>query len=169
MQGFDLWLSTRGAAVATALEERRDHVCESASARFAQQFEMLLLDLPRPDAAAFQRLAFRETPLRLHRLLQVVLRFQTLAVVEREYRWSWGILPRYGITLSHMLEMVRAYFSAARALAPLDQADMQFVEHFERQVLVAVERAAPVEAMRQHQPYSQPYSNGKYANGKRNN
>jgi hypothetical protein len=123
------------------------------------------LDLPRPDAPAFQRLAFEETPRRLHRLLQVALRFQTIAVIEREYRWSWGILPRYGITLRHLLIMVHAYFEAARAALALDQLDRHYFELFERSVLEAIERSAPLDALRKHQPYHTNGSNGHRTNG----
>lgn len=165
MHGLEPWFASRGFSLAVALEEHGNSICETTTAHFAAQFETLMLDLPRPDAPAFQRLAFEETPRRLHRLLQVALRFQTITVIEREYRWSWGILPRYGITLRHMLAMVRAYFESARAALALDSLDRHHFELFERSVLEAVERSAPLETLRLHQPYRTNGSNGHRANG----
>jgi len=40
--------------------------------------------------------------------VQTALQFQTLAVVEREYRWGWGILQRYGVERQHLLALVGA-------------------------------------------------------------
>jgi hypothetical protein len=168
MQRLETLLANRGTAMAVALEDRGATICETTTTRFAALFETLLLDLTRPDVTSFQRLAFEETPRRLHRLLQVALRFQTIAVIEREYRWSWGILPRYGITLRHMQSMVRSYFEAARAILVLDQLDRHFLDVFERAVLDAVERSAPLEALRVYQP-NKLNGNGYNGNGHHGN
>jgi hypothetical protein len=167
MYGFQSWLASRGQAVALALDERSERICDHAAARFAEQYPTLMLDLPRPDAEMFQQLAFRETPRRLHRLLQVALRFQTLAVIEREYRWSWGILPRFGITLAHMHALARTYFESARVLVMFDQTDRPYFELLEMNVLQLIERSAPVDQLRVHLPQQRYYANG-HANGHSN-
>jgi hypothetical protein len=165
MPAFDAWLATRGPAIATALDAHHDLVCETIAARFADQFAGLCYDASRPDAESFQRQTFRETPRRFHRLVQVALRLQSLAVIEREYRWSWGILPRFGVTSRHMHALVRWYFEAVRALASVLPADRPFLDQFETQILVMIDRAATVEQMRAHQPPRVLQTNGHAVKG----
>jgi hypothetical protein len=167
MLTFDSWLDSRGPVLALALEDRRERICDFVSSHFAEQFSTLMLDTNRPDAASFQQNAFYESPRRFHRLLQVALRLQAIMVIEREYRWSWGILPRFGVTQRHMVALVRLYFEAARKFISLDGVDRSYVDELEETVLQTIARSAPVEYLRIHQPQHPGYTNG-HANGHSN-
>jgi hypothetical protein len=160
MLAFEPWLASRGPVVAATIEERRQPICEAVSDHLAAQFESLCFDPDRPDAETFQRRMFRETPIRLHRLLQVALRLRSLSVIEREYRWTWGILPRFGVTARHMHALVRSYFSAARSLSTILAADRPYFDQLETNLLVIIDRAATVEQMRSHQPSRSLQTNG---------
>lgn len=160
MSTLDHWLAARGPSIAGALEERREQICESVSVRFADAFRSLCYDDSRPDADSFQRLTFHETPRRFHRLLQVVLRLQAPSVVEREYRWSAGILPRFGVTDRHMLALVRWYFEAARVAIAIDSSDRQHLNLLEVQVVQMIERSISVESLPQLHPTPSRIQNG---------
>ena len=94
MLKFEAWLAGRGPSIAEALEKQREQICESVSNQLATNFPKLCYDPTRYDAVAFQELTYHETPRRFHRLLQVLLRLQSLAVIEREYRWGWPVVQR---------------------------------------------------------------------------
>lgn len=123
MVPLDEWLAIRGEQYAAVLEERRDQVCRAVTERLAATFPSLCYDPLRPDALAFQQLAYDRTPRRFHRLIQVVLRLQSVVVIEREYRWGWPILQRHNVGQMHLLAHVRWYFEAARRFAPPERAD----------------------------------------------
>lgn len=113
MLKLEAWLAKRGPSIAEALEHQRELICDGVSNQLATNFPTLCYDPTRYDAIAFQQLTFRETPRRFHRLVQVLLRLQSLEVIEREYRWGWPIVRRYGVERHHLLAQVRWYFDAA--------------------------------------------------------
>lgn len=123
MLPFETWLVERGNLVATDINGHYDQICERVSLRMAAAFPNLCFDPVRADAAAFQKQVFRETPRRLHRLIQVVLLCQSIAVVEREYRWGWRILSRYNVERRHMTAHVRWYFEELFTSVALDHDD----------------------------------------------
>lgn len=129
MQTFDDWLAERGPEIAALIDTHADTLCEHVSTRLASSFPTLCYDPARLDAAAFQLQTFRETPRRLHRLLQVVLLCQSPTVIEREYRWGWQLLTRYQVERKHFLAHIRWYFEELFATVPLSSDDkLQIVE-----------------------------------------
>src|SRR3954469_10737766 len=131
MLTLDTWLATRGPGFATVLESRREQICDMVAARLASAFPTLCYDPHRPDALEFQRITFYQTPRRFHRLIQVVLLLQSLEVIEREYRWGWPLLQRFGVTQQHMLSQARWYFEVSYALTTPDPIDMPYLEALE--------------------------------------
>lgn len=123
MLPLEEWLAARGEHYAVALEGRREAVCHAVSERLALTFPNLCYDPARPDAAEFQQLVYDKTPQRFHRLVQVVLRLQSIVIIEREYRWGWPILQRYHVEQLHLISHVRWYFEAARKFVPLERTD----------------------------------------------
>jgi hypothetical protein len=140
MLTLDAWLATRGPGFATAIDARREPICDLVATRMASAFPSLCYDPHRPDALEFQRLTYQQTPRRFHRLMQVVLLLQTPEVIEREYRWGWPILQRYGVGRQHMLSHVRWYFEVTRALTALDPLDAPYIEMLEDKVLQMIEQ-----------------------------
>jgi len=127
MLKLEVWLAQSGPRIAEALESQRELICDSVSNQLATSFPTLCYDPTRYDAIAFQQLTYHETPRRFHRLVQVLLLLQSLEVIEREYRWGWPVVRRYGVERHHMFAQVRWYFEAARehvALNPEDGAQM---------------------------------------------
>lgn len=135
MQGLTEWLGRRGSALAAALDHQREPICELVSIRLAKTYPSLCYDATRIDAESFQKLTFHEAPRRFHRVLQTLLRLAAIELIEREYRWGWGILPRYGVTAEHMLNQVRWYFASARSFVDLDAEDQEQFEALERAIL----------------------------------
>jgi hypothetical protein len=123
MMPFETWLVERGNPVATAINEQYDPICERVTLRMATAFPNLCFDPLRMDATSFQKQVFRETPRRLHRLIQVVLLCQSMAVVEREYRWGWRILSRFNVERRHMIAHARWYFDEVFVSVPLINED----------------------------------------------
>ncbi len=123
MVPLDEWLAVRGEQYAAMLDMRREHICRAVSERLMHAFPSLCYDPARPDATEFQQLAYERTPRRFHRLIQVVLRLQSIAVIEREYRWGWPILQRYHVERIHLISHIHWYFEAARKFAPLERGD----------------------------------------------
>ena len=117
------WLAVRGEHYATALDAHREAICRAVTERLVATYPMLCYDVSRPDAADFQQTVYDKTPRRFHRLIQVVLRLQSIVVIEREYRWGWPILQRYQIEQAHLISHVRWYFEASRKYAPLTRTD----------------------------------------------
>ena len=125
--------------MASALDDQREQICAEVTARMAAAFPLLCYDPTRPDAIAFQQQTFRETPQRLHRLIQAVLRFHVLTVVEHEYQWGWTILPRYGVEQHHLLAQMRFYFAEARARAMMSSEDRTSFDSLEATILQIIE------------------------------
>jgi len=123
MVPLDEWLAVRGEQYAALLDTRREHICRAVTERLMQAFPSLCYDPSRPDATEFQQLVYDRTPRRFHRLIQVVLRLQSVAVIEREYRWGWPILQRYHVQQIHLISHIHWYFEAARKFAPPERTD----------------------------------------------
>lgn len=117
------WLAERGPAVASMVHQQSDTICERVSQRLTSSFPNLCYDPVRFDATTFQRQAHRETPRRLHRLMQVVMLCNSTDVVEREYRWGWRLLPRYRVERRHILAHIRWYFEEVFGSVPLSSED----------------------------------------------
>lgn len=131
MQSLEAWLSTRGSVLAQALDAQRSAICEEVSRRLASEFPDLCPDLPSDDPELSQQIMFQQTPQRFHVILLAALRFHTLAVIEREYCWLWGIVQRFGVRRLHLLQQVRWYFEAAQALVSLSREDRVWLTHLE--------------------------------------
>ncbi len=140
MLTLDTWLATRGPGFAMVLEAQREPLCDMVAARMSSTFPTLCYDTRRPDALEFQQLTFRQTPRRFHRLIQVVLLLQTLEVIEREYRWGWPILQRYGVARQHLLSQVRWYFEVSHALTMPDPIDAPYLEMLEDKVIQIIDQ-----------------------------
>lgn len=119
MSDLKEWLNQRGPAVAQVLATEADNVCAVVSARLERAFPELCDDPERPDREAFRRTTIERSPQRLHALVRLALMARTLAVIEREYHWLWGVVRRYEVEQRHLLGMAGWYFNAARDLPAL--------------------------------------------------
>lgn len=153
MHHLDPWLAQRGPALAVALESQREPICDEVASRLATTFPTLCYDPGRPDAQQFQQQTYQETPRRFHRLIQVLLLFQTLSVIEREYRWGWPLLQRYGVERRHLLTHIRFYFEGTRAKVALSAEDVANLALLEAEILAIVEQVT--------RPEANPHSNGR--------
>jgi hypothetical protein len=135
------WLNVRGPTVANLLDEHNEAICEHVSTRLATAFPQLCYDPLRLNAVSFQKQTYRETPRRFHRLIQVVLLFGTLQVVDREYQWGWRVLVRFNVKQYHLLAQVRWYFEEVFAAVPLSGEDKLRVVELRDTILEIVEAA----------------------------
>lgn len=115
MLTLEAWVARNGAQIAELLENQREPICARVSQLLEEAFPTLCYDPTRQDALSFQQQAFRQTPIRFHTLLQVLLKFQTFQVIKQEYTWGWPIMQRYGIERRHLYALVQWYFDAARS------------------------------------------------------
>ncbi|MGQ9550458.1 MAG: hypothetical protein ACUVSY_16550 [Roseiflexus sp.] len=147
MQSLEAWLGTRGPALAQALDAQRSAICEEVSRRLRAEYPDLCPNLSSDDPELSQQIMFQQTPQRFHVILLAALRFHTLAVVEREYRWLWGIVQRFGVNRLHLLQQVRWYFEAAQMFAPLSHEDRtcltQLESAIEHMILTITSSATP--------------------------
>jgi hypothetical protein len=139
---FEEWLAQRGTVIADLLDAHVDGICDATSAQILRAFPSLCYDPHRFDAVAFQRSAIRQTPHRLHKLVRFVLVFQSMAVVEQEYRWACGVMPRYGVNRTHMLATAGWYFNAARAQVPFGARDKVFFNGMKQMFLQTITHVA---------------------------
>ncbi|MBK9709896.1 MAG: hypothetical protein IPO81_00960 [Kouleothrix sp.] len=164
MQVFETWLEAGGPRVAAILDAHREVICDTVAMRMSTAFPSLCLDPARFDAIAFQQEMFQNTPRRFHRLMQVVLRLQAMVVIEREYRWGWTIIPRYGVARHHVISHARWYFDAARSVAPFRSSDVPYLDDLEGRVLHTIDQitVVPGSAAKRHElnSHSNGYSNG---------
>jgi hypothetical protein len=140
MQTLPAWFAERGAIVAAAVDQHSDAICDRVAGHMAAMFPNLCYDPIRFDAASFQQKAFRETPRRFHRLLQVALLCQSMAIIEREYRWAWKILMRHNVERRHMLAHMRWYFEEVFSLANLSSDDKRHLVEVRDEMLHMIER-----------------------------
>ena len=131
MQSLEAWLSTRGSVLAQALDAQRNAICEDVSRKLAAEYPDLCPNLPSDDPELSQQIMFQQTPQRFHVILLAALRFHTLAVIEREYRWLWVIVQRFGVRRMHLLQQVRWYFEAAQAYTSLSREDRAWLTQLE--------------------------------------
>ena len=122
------------------LRVQGEAICEECSQRLAATFPQLCYDAERPDAAAFQRITFRETPRRFHALVLAILRFQTCSLVDQEYGWAIPILARYGVTRNEIIANIRFYFDAVRHHVTLHSQDRIGLSVLEEAIVQLVER-----------------------------
>jgi hypothetical protein len=169
MHPFNQWLEERGGQVASTINPHAEQICERVSARLAAAFPNLCFDPLRFDATSFQRQAFRETPRRFHRLLQVVLLCHSTAIIEREYRWGWKLLARFNVDRHHMLTQVRWYFEELFASVQLSGDDTLRLVEIRDQILEMIERTTTAtpqvsEVSRRRRDSSNGHANG-HVNG----
>jgi hypothetical protein len=139
MVPLDEWLAVRGDQYAALLDMQREHICRAVSERLKHAFPTLCYDPSRPDATEFQQMVYERTPHRFHRLIQVVLRLQSISVIEREYRWGWPVLQRYRVEQVHLISHIRWYFEAARKFAPLARTDRRPFAQLEARIIQIVQ------------------------------
>lgn len=135
------WLAERGQKIAASLEQRREPICAQVTTRLFTEFPSLCLDTSRADAIQFQTLVFRQTPMRFHRQLQIVLRVRSLRSLEWEYRWSKNLLATYGVGQHHLVSAARWYFGAAAGLLMLSKADRHGLHQLEDAVVDVIVEA----------------------------
>jgi hypothetical protein len=139
MRAIEGWLNSSGNRVAAELEDRGEQICKLVTDQLVRTYTNLCRDPERIDNQEMQRHAYVESPRRIHRLVQVVLRLRTVEVIERECAWSLTVLPRYGVTRQHMQAMVHWYFEAARTLTNIDSADRRSLDMIEHIFINALE------------------------------
>ncbi len=132
MSALEGWLNSNGNRVAAELEERGEQVCKLVTDQLSRTYTNLCHDPERLDNHEIQRMAYIESPRRVHRLVQVALRLRAVEVIERECAWSIAILPRYGVTRQHLHATVHWYFEAARTLTNIDSADRRALDIIEQ-------------------------------------
>ena len=135
MSTLEQWLAQRGSGMALALDNYREPICGTVSTRLATSYPTLCYDSSRADALAFQQHTYHETPRRFHRLLQVLLHFQSIEVIEREYRWGWPVLQRHGVKSHHLLAQVQFYFEAAHSHLIFEDLDRTQLDELETAIL----------------------------------
>ncbi len=146
MQSLETWLGAHGHTLAQALDTQRDIICDQVTRKLATTYPDLCPNLPSEDPELSQQIMFQQTPQRFHTMLLAALRFGTLAIIEREYRWLWGIVQRFGVERPHLLQQVRWYFEAARTCAPLsleDRAWLTVIESAIEQIVLAATNVTP--------------------------
>ncbi len=131
MQSLETWLGARGHILAQTLDLRRDAICEQVTRKLATSYPDLCPNLPAEDPEISQQIMFQQTPQRFHTMLLAALRFGTLAIIEREYRWLWGIVQRFGVERLHLLQQVRWYFEAVDTLVQLSLEDRAWLHALE--------------------------------------
>ena len=134
---------TNGSSLAAALDAHREKICTTLSSRLAASFPMLCYDYSRIDGRAFQQMMLRRTPQRLHTLIQTALRTNNLLLIEREYKWVWIIVQRFGVNRQHLIAQVYWYFDVARTLE-FEDADRQALRLLEKEVMLIVEHVTTV-------------------------
>ncbi|MGB9752732.1 hypothetical protein [Roseiflexus castenholzii] len=156
MQSLETWLGARGSMLAQALDAQRDIICEHVARKLATNYPDLCPNLPAEDPELSQQIMFQQTPQRFHTMLLAALRFRTLAIVEREYRWLWGIVQRFGVERSHLLQQVHWYFEAARTFASLSLEDLAWLRALEsaiEQIVLTITSVPPTSVQPPHPSY----------------
>jgi hypothetical protein len=160
MSSFDIWFANQGPKIAAAIDAQRTSLCDAVAQRLAEAFPRLCFDPARLDARSFQLKAYRNTPLRFHRTLQVVLTFQSPDVLAREYRWAWSILPRYGVEQYHLLSHVRWYFETVHEFVPIDPGDEAPLKELEAVILHKVAESTSDRRVPSYLDAGRAYRNG---------
>ena len=135
MQTLDTWLKARGPTLNQLINNEQETIYTIVSAQLSATFPSLCYDPTRFDAHSFQDLAYHKTPHRFHGVMQTVFRFRTLRALERSYQWSWGVLPRYGVTKAHFITQARFSFDAIRDAVYLNQEDRNGLKALEQEIL----------------------------------
>lgn len=141
----DAWMRTNSRSLAAALDAQREAICAALTMRLGAAFPMLCYDPERFDGRGFQQMTMRRTPLRVHKLIQTALRLQNLSLIEREYRWAWPLVQRFGVHRQHLIAQVNWYFEVAHTLTRLEDADRAALHALEVAVIQMVERATAVD------------------------
>lgn len=158
----DMWLQTNGATLAAALEAHREAIYAALAERLATTYPLLCYDPNRFDAQAFQQLAQRRSPERLHKLIQSALRLRNLGLIKTQYEWAWPLMQRFGVAREHLLVQVSWYFAVARALTTLDDSDRQALHALETNMVQIVKAATMVGVGVIGNQQMQSQSNGKH-------
>lgn len=116
-------LLARGPMLARQLESRRAPIVAAVAAQLAAAFPCLGWSATPTDTPARRIASVQATTLRLHQLIQLVLRSGALSVFAREYQWLWGLVRREGITGEQLRAQARWYITAARSAGAPDPAD----------------------------------------------
>jgi hypothetical protein len=91
------------------LGDQKDILCKRVAARLMSAFpELEHLLLLEGDISAETRLS-RVSTERLFELVRAVLIFESYDVLDNEFQWAIGVLPRRGVTYQHQSAMVRCF------------------------------------------------------------
>ena len=140
----ETWLQTNSDSLAAALDGQREAICATLTTRLLATFPRLCYDPKRVDGRAFQRMTMRQTPQRLHLLIQSALRLRNLGMIERQYRWGWPMVQRFGGHRQHLITHIYWYFEVARATLKLENSDRAALSALETEIVQMVERATMI-------------------------
>lgn len=153
MQTLEKWLKARGPTLGQLLNNEQETIHSMVASQLSASFPALCYDPTRFDALSFQQLAYHKTPHRFQGILQTVFRFSTLRALERSYQWSWGVLPRYGVTKAHYITQARFSFDAIRDAVYLNQEDRTGINALEHEILHIIEQTTSNQTNgKSHQP-----------------
>lgn len=140
-------LATDGPALAMMLKQQHHVISADVATRTLAAFPRLCYDSARPDAAAHQEHSLSRTPERIYQMLQIVLQFGTLGIVDREYRWMWQVAAQHGVQQEHVLSVLRWYFDAAREHLNLDASKRKLLDSLDASIIQIVTHITSQPAM----------------------
>lgn len=126
-------------SLAARLDESCPHISMRVSERLLREYPELIdtLRMTTPSAAA--RLSDVAVG-RLCQLMRAVLLFRQPVLADKEFEWSVGVLPRYGVHFEHQNAMVRWFFEEVRALE-LTPPEHELADELEQHLLAVVASA----------------------------
>ena len=137
-------LLARGPTLARQLESRREPIVAAVAAQLASAFPCLAWSVTTTDPPARRIASVRATTLRLHQLVQLVLRSGALSVIAREYAWLWGLVRREGVTGEQLRAQARWYITAARIAGAPEPADQALLDALGCAIDAAIAQLADV-------------------------
>jgi hypothetical protein len=116
--------------LAARLKKERDGLCRRLTPRLLAAFPEIARMLKLEGDVSIEERLNEAACERFCGLVQAICVFESLSVVDQEFRWAIGVLPRNGVSYDHQMSMVRWFFEELRRLG-LEDDEAQLAREME--------------------------------------
>jgi len=131
--------SAAAASLAARLSQERTQLCRRVSARLLVAFPELKQMLQLEGSIAPEIRLSEVSTERFCELLRGALIFETYSLLDQEFGWAVGVLPRYGVTYQHQSSMAHWFFAELYHLG-MDTTELNLARDMEAYTLELIRR-----------------------------
>lgn len=123
--------------LAARLRDNQEIVCQRTAARLLTAFPDMPQLLKLEGGISPEERVRKMAVDRFRELVRAALIFETFELMDQEFAWASGVLPRYGVVYEHQAAMIRYFFDELRRLG-LEPGELDVAYELEHHALEVV-------------------------------